>query len=143
LPLDNRRAFDLDKMFYQWDVQWQKLFDVRSAVLKAIEKQREQGVIKHSLESRILISFEGELLKELQPLFERIEKSGQSLMDFLREFFIVSQVLMQPSGLRGDDNGLKVDVERAQGEKCPRCWQYDTAPERDNLCRRCYKIVEK
>jgi isoleucyl-tRNA synthetase len=146
LPLDGKKEIDLVSIFNRWDDEWAKLFDVRDAVLKAIELQREKGIIKHSLESRVLILFDKDLLKELSPLFERISASGQNLTQFLREFFIVSQVeitndttLLSPTQVKG----AAVAVERAQGKKCPRCWQYDAHSERDDLCRRCYKIVEK
>jgi len=130
----------------QLDLQWKKLFAVRDAVLKAIELQREKGVVKHSLESRVLIFFDTNLLKELQPLFGRIDMSAQSLIDFLSEFFIVSQVNVEESakGL-GDTHlpGLFVKVERASGQKCPRCWKYSVDIHEKNLCNRCFRIIKK
>jgi len=150
LPLGARKEFDVQQIEVQWDAQWDKLFDVRNAVLKAIELQREKGIIKHSLESRVLIFFDGDLLKILQPLFKRIEAKGQRLPDFLRELFIVSQVdildskeSLEPSLL----DGACVAVERAQGKKCPRCWQFNPvqhdAGHKHDLCDRCYSVIKE
>ena len=33
-------------------------------------------------------------------------------------------------------------VEHAAGKKCPRCWQWDTTNDPDDLCRRCQRIVQ-
>lgn len=146
LALEPSRELSLIEIERQFDKQWQELFSVRNAVLKAIELQRAQGIIKHSLESRVLIFFDEELLKELRPLFERSKKSKQSLIDFLREFLIVSQVEIRTNGEGLADSqlvGLKIKIERAQGEKCPRCWQYDTSSHEHHLCDRCFKIIKR
>lgn len=43
----------------------------------------------------------------------------------------------------GEFAGLAVKVERADGEKCPRCWHYSTTagrnPVHPALCSRCGK----
>jgi len=146
VPSDMKKEFDIVGVERQWDLQWATLFDVRDAVLKAIELQREQGIIKHSLESRALIFFDEPLLKELKPLFDRIQASGQSLVNFLREFFIVSQVEIKgkSEGLVDSQlSGLKIQIERARGEKCPRCWQYDVTLHEHNLCERCFNIISE
>jgi len=39
--------------------------------------------------------------------------------------------------------GLTVAVEHAQGEKCPRCWNWDTDYHADGLCDRCWQVLHK
>ena len=45
----------------------------------------------------------------------------------------------------GELAGLAVKVERAEGEKCPRCWHYATDiganPEHPSVCGRCVENV--
>jgi isoleucyl-tRNA synthetase len=117
---------------------WEKLKDVRSALLKEIELQREKQIVKHSLEAHVQLYIDptAEYASELDTLFTQ---------DFLKEFLIVSQCTIQQNA---DDlhetelKGLYARVEHAQGVKCPRCWQWDVSSDSDDLCRRCVKIVK-
>jgi isoleucyl-tRNA synthetase len=127
---------------------WQLLLQIRQAVLKALESKRAEGIISHSLDARIVLSFALEDLQEktLQKLYTLIESSGQHVSEFLKEFFIVSQIeiVRNPAGLEQSDlRGLYISVERAQGNKCPRCWQWDIATNADHLCNRCFKVLQK
>jgi isoleucyl-tRNA synthetase len=71
---------------------WPELFAIRSSILKAIELQREQGIIKHSLESNVLIFFDKEFLDKLAPFLALLAQRGQTFETFLREYCIISQV---------------------------------------------------
>jgi isoleucyl-tRNA synthetase len=61
--------------------------------------------------------------------------------DDLPMLFIVSHVDLQAGG----ENGVEVEVARADGEKCARCWR--TVPsvsdraETEGLCERCIDAV--
>lgn len=127
--------------------EWELLRKVRSAVLKAIEIQREKGLIKHSLEAHVLIYFAPELIDS--PLFaefiKHLRTTHQTIEDFFREFFIVSSVTVakkQEGLVETELPGLFVHVEHAQGVKCPRCWNWDTGERPYGLCHRCLPIVE-
>jgi isoleucyl-tRNA synthetase len=55
--------------------------------------------------------------------------------------FIVSQVILEP----GDE--LSVAVERAEGEKCERCWKYSTKVGQDaaypTVCDTCSAALQE
>ncbi|HZW61530.1 MAG TPA: isoleucine--tRNA ligase [Candidatus Babeliales bacterium] len=129
-----------------YEEQWKFLHEMRSAILKQIEGLREKGIIKHSLEARVIIYIdEAGLGEQLQPLFELIETSGQTIDDFFREFLIVSQVEIRSSSgdlPPSDVQGLFVMVDRAVGGKCPRCWNWDDTQNAQGLCRRCQRVLE-
>ena len=120
--------------------------------MKAIEKQRELGVIKHPLEVALTIKFNlpQEEMAMLQEFLNDLEKTGQTSQDFYKEFFVVSEVddlyedddyddeeddfdeedefdedEEEDEDLFFDLSGLEVRVDRASGDKCPRCWQYE------------------
>jgi isoleucyl-tRNA synthetase len=65
--------------------------------------------------------------------------------DELPFLFIVSQVDLVEGGegAVSDEGlpGLSVDVEKAEGEKCQRCWNYSTtvgtAQDKPEICTRC------
>ena len=118
--------------------------DVRSAILKSIEQLREQGIIKHSLEARVTVCFDEDKLGGVDELVKQLNK--QSLQDFFKEFLIVSQFEKQDNKDRLEPTlveGLYVLVQPAQGNKCPRCWQWQETNHPDNLCPRCVTIFIK
>lgn len=124
--------------------QWQPLKQIRSAVFKVTEPLREQGIIKHPLEARVIVHFDAELRAGLASLLADIDASAQGLSLFLKEFFIASEVVITvtPDDLEKTNvKGFFVRVERAQGDKCPRCWQWEVTTRPDKLCKRCAIIV--
>lgn len=125
---------------------WQILKEMRSALLKAIELQREKQIIKHSLEAQVTMYLDpiAEYYQNIQRFFMAVEDKGESVEDFLREFLIVSQctIVQDLTNLEETEyKGLYARVEHAAGKKCPRCWQWDTVSDADDLCRRCQKVL--
>jgi len=111
--------------------RWQRLFDVREEVYRAIEQARQSGVIGKPLESKVIISAPGgeyEFLKSFEAELPSV--------------FIVSQVELEKSG---DGAELSVKVDKPSGVKCERCWlvleSVGSNPEHPTLCSRCADAV--
>jgi len=109
--------------------------------------QREKKIMSHSLEAAVTVYFDldDERLKHLHDFYKMLDAAGQDVDAFFKEFLIVSQFTiattnenLQHSGL----DGLLVKVEKASGDKCPRCWQWDISDHEHKLCRRCSDIVD-
>ena len=70
------------------------------------------------------------------------------MKDELAAAFIVSQVeLSDGAGETASDmEGLSITVQKADGEKCERCWAYSTTvgecEEHPTLCARCAAVVK-
>lgn len=127
---------------------WEQVLQVRSALLKAIEIQRELGLIKHSLEARLVVYVDPQspVYDGMQILQEQLALTKETVEQFLKEFLIVSQVELGKSSVDLAPSvveGLFVNVSHAKGEKCPRCWQWSETPHHYNLCGRCAAIVKK
>ena len=119
---------------------WAVLADVRNAVTRAIEPlraEREKG-IGHSLDAFVTLYLSDELKRRLE-----------GLQTDLRAYFIVSQLALRPlseapdNAFRdGDVEGLAIAVEKARGEKCPRCWIYSTEISAEQpVCPRCAGVL--
>ena len=126
--------------------QWATLKDLRSVLLKAIEEQREKGLIKHPLEASLTVFIDTSKpeFESLKNFFSYIEKRGRSLAQFFKEFLIVSQFNLVDSAINlkeTTDKGIAVNVEVAQGDKCPRCWHFDQTRNVDKLCHRCEEVL--
>lgn len=136
------KEFNSLEYFQMWD----NLLQIRTAVLKRLEELRTADIIRHSLDARISIhissAFEG--YGSLQLLLNSI--SGQNLEQFLKEYFIVSQIDLSNSALSDMQEiipGVFVGVNKALGEKCVRCWQWSTDIQADGLCARCVDVLNK
>jgi len=125
---------------------WELLIGIRDALLKAIEVEREKGLIKHPLEARLILSFEFDDsdIKLINNFFDQLRKAGQTPEEFFKEFLIVSQVDLSGTNentIETELKGLRAKVEKALGQKCPRCWHYDVTQNEYDLCQRCQDIV--
>ncbi|MEP7270878.1 MAG: isoleucine--tRNA ligase [Acidobacteriota bacterium] len=108
--------------------RYTRLFEIRSAVLKALEDARNSKLIGSGLEASVTISADAETIAFL-------ETFGEALPFIL----IVSQVQFVAA------SALSVSIERAAGEKCERCWNYatdvGTDPRYSGACGRCVKSL--
>jgi isoleucyl-tRNA synthetase len=108
------------------------LIDIRDAVNRALESARQGKTIGNSLGARVSLRASG----ATGELLERYR-------DDLPMLFIVSQVSLDvtPAG----PNEVAIDVARAEGHKCARCWRMvdaiSSSPDTDGLCDRCVDAV--
>ena len=124
--------------------RWETVARVREAVMKQLELARMAGTIGSPLEARV------RLVVETAPLREMLGSRTAAL----EEAFVVSGVEVAPADGRGAGvevaavaEGLaRVDVERAPGAKCARCWKYrvEVGQDREHpeLCARCRAAVQ-
>lgn len=127
--------------------EWELILTLRDTLLKAIERKREMGLIKHPLEASIFLS-----LDRMNPVFEQLLQSvqkeqslqGKTLEDFFKELMVVSQVHLvdETTKLTEFDKGVFVEIAQAEGEKCPRCWHYEKTEHELKLCQRCQRIID-
>ena len=73
-------------------------------------------------------------------------------MDGLRDWLLVSQLQLggEPWAellASQDDPIALIEVSRARGTKCERCWHYEgdvgRHPEHPHLCGRCVEVLER
>ncbi|MCF7925961.1 MAG: isoleucine--tRNA ligase [Candidatus Izimaplasma sp.] len=111
------------------EAKYDKFMAIRSNVLKALETARDEKVIGKSFDSKLTLYPEGDV-KELL----------QSLPIDLGQVFIVSQFEMKEGTGKYTFDNLSIDVEKAEGDKCERCWQIVEETD-EGLCERCEEIV--
>jgi isoleucyl-tRNA synthetase len=118
-------------------LEWEKLHALRTEVLQVLERRRAQKFINASLEAKIRLRSKGLYLE----LLERHAKDLPGL-------FIVSQVEVLPfdGPVDGDHaEPFQVEVLRADGTKCQRCWNYSThvgeKPRYPGVCERCSEAL--
>lgn len=145
-PYNLHTGIDSASTLSDYEIAWQSLEEIRGFVLKALEQIRDQGLIGHSLDARVQISITSDFSQfaKILALFNQL--SGQSGSEFLKEYFIVSQVHIHEQPLLSmatPVTGLHIMVDKAAGAKCPRCWQWSTACVDGITCERCDKVLNK
>jgi isoleucyl-tRNA synthetase len=108
---------------------WTKLIEVRDKVNVALEAARQDKVIGNSLGARVTVRAGGELGALLEGRREDLPM-----------LFIVSEVEFT----RVASDELGIEVAKAEGSKCPRCWR--TVPalvtvSDGEICGRCADAV--
>jgi isoleucyl-tRNA synthetase len=120
--------------------KWITLLEIRQKVAKALEEARAEKLIGSSLEAKIVLEAPSAVLDLI------------AAIDEPHDFFIVSQLETRVTDEKVNEEepadkaaGVTVEVKRADGEKCPRCWKYYTElfPIEDypDACSRCAGVV--
>ena len=122
------------------DEKWSRLLKLRGDVAKALEIARKDRLIGHSLEAHVDIFSDQDMHAFLQ------DNSGE-----LVSFFIVSSVTTHcntppPDIFQSSEiNGLSIQISRAGGSKCSRCWNYSETVGKDTehpaVCSRCTEAL--
>jgi isoleucyl-tRNA synthetase len=118
--------------------RWDRLRDIRSEVLKALEEVRTKGQIGAALQAEITILAKADIIHFLRSFGEE-----------LRFVFLVSHVnLLEDALIEADlfPAGVKVTVHPSNYHKCERCWHYQanvgSYKEHPTLCGRCVDNLE-
>lgn len=120
----------MDAADSELDARWERIFEIRDEVLRSLESARGEKLIGSSLEAKVILTTDAETTRFLLDYYEQ-----------LRHIFIVSQVEVH----EGDT--FAVRIEKADGEKCERCWNYSTKVGESNrfptCCERCSAALEE
>ncbi|WP_058912182.1 isoleucine--tRNA ligase [Entomohabitans teleogrylli] len=123
------------------DNYWDELLQVRGEVNKVIEQARADKRLGGSLEAAVTLYAQPELAAKLTALGDELRfvllTSGAQVADYA-----AAPADAQQSELL---KGLKVALQKAEGEKCPRCWHYTTdvgkVAGHADICGRCVSNV--
>ncbi|MDI7252423.1 MAG: class I tRNA ligase family protein, partial [Actinomycetota bacterium] len=116
------------------DAGLEEIFDhllrLREQVTKAIEEKRTAKELGTSLEAMVRLTLPGSWKELVEPRKE-----------LLATLFIVSRVEVD----YGEGEEVRVEVGKAPGSRCSRCWNYRPSVGRDSdhpeLCDRCLPVV--
>jgi isoleucyl-tRNA synthetase len=114
---------------------WNELRSVRDDVLKALEEARNNKLIGTGLEAQVLITAS-------DPLHALLKRHQAEL----RYLFIVSAVTLI-AGAGNGAAGIHVEIKKAEGQKCDRCWNYSIHVGEDKnyptICERCSAVLKE
>jgi isoleucyl-tRNA synthetase len=125
--------------------RWSAIFQIRDVALRELEGARVTKVIGSSLEASIKLTLNWEYYDLLKPYQDK---------DQLRYIFIVSETELVRADMRPKDDIstgaiplIEVEVRRADGQKCERCWNYSTrvgeSSRYPTVCERCVEGLKE
>ena len=135
-PAVNREFID-----EELEKKWERLWKIRDEVNKALELKRQEKFIGNALEAKVTLYAGDAAYKILE-----------DYRTFLPALFIVSSVGVEKisDAAEGaysstDYDGLVILIERAEGKKCQRCWNWSLSvgeyKDHPELCKRCREAV--
>ena len=112
---------------------WKRLLEVREQVNAALEQKRKDKIIGTSLGASVVLRASG-------PVAALLDARRSDLPMLLN----VSAVSLHVGSLAGDDV-VQVEVDKAAGVKCDRCWRVvptvRTEPKWAGICDRCVEAL--
>jgi isoleucyl-tRNA synthetase len=148
LPMTNKQEFVFEDEWYSSlftlsdnealnSEYWAQILAIRSEVNKVLEQGRNDKVIGGALEAAVTLYADDDIVATLAKLENE-----------LRFVLLTSQASVKPlqaapaNAVQSDIQGLKIELAKAQGDKCPRCWHYtvDNEPT-THLCKRCAENI--
>jgi isoleucyl-tRNA synthetase len=115
---------------------WVTLLAVRETTLKALEAARNAKQIGKGLEAQVKLTV-------ADPVYSVLSR----YRDHLRYLFIVSQVTLEQKPSGNGTGSVQVEVSKADGKKCERCWNYSIHvgenPSYPTICERCSAVLDE
>jgi len=114
--------------------KWAKLFTLRESALLQLEKERQAKNIGKALDAKVIVTGPAKVFGVL----------ADEDREVLRELLNVSQVIVRD---QPDAATMSVDVAKAEGQKCERCWHWELDIGADTrhpaICGRCAAAVRE
>jgi isoleucyl-tRNA synthetase len=119
--MPEKSGISVDDKFVQ---KWQWIQKLREEVLVKLEAMRSEKVIGKSLEAKVTV--------KCAAVAENAGISDSELA--------TACIVSQASIVNNAGGELEIIVEKADGNKCERCWVYSTSVS-DDLCERCARVA--
>jgi len=134
----------------------ERILELRALVNRQLESCRASGALGASLEAQVHLALEdGEAAAPLAAALQWLEASAHPSVDNLADWLLVSNLELGGAGLpaasaevlaEAHEAGLRVRIAKADGQKCERCWHYETDigqhSAHPSLCGRCVAVLD-
>ena len=115
--------------------KWNTIKNIRKVITGALEKKRADKFIGSSLEAHIKVYLEDSIKDSI----------GNISLD---DISITSSFEILPYNKNNlcfemeEVNGVGIEVEKAKGKKCNRCWKYSEINKDKDICNRCEEAIK-
>ena len=114
--------------------KWLLVKNIRKVATGAIEKIREEKIIRSSLEAHLDIYVNQEIFTKIKDVsFNEITITSSTKLKLTDE---------ASSGFEIEDfPNIKVKASKVGGYKCQRCWKYEEQLINEEICKRCHDAI--
>ncbi|MCP9806949.1 isoleucine--tRNA ligase [Cyanobium sp. T1B-Tous] len=128
----------------------ERILELRALVNRQLESCRASGALGASLEAQVHLEL-GEGSEAPAAALEWLANSAHPTVDNLADWLLVSSLQQgntPPNNplVDASEGGITVRISRAEGEKCERCWHYETDigqhSAHPSLCGRCVTVLD-
>ena len=114
--------------------KWSIVKNIRKVATGAIEKVREDKIIRSSLEAHLDIYVSEDIFAKIQDVsFNEIAITSSYKLNIFNE---------NSSGFELEDvPNTKVKASKVNGNKCQRCWKYEDELVNEEICKRCHDAI--
>ena len=118
----------------QLNEKWNLIKNIRKVATGAIEKIREEKIIRSSLEAHLDIFISKESFDKVnEVMFDEIAITSSFKLHTIDE---------NTQGFSIDDiENVKVQASKVSGLKCQRCWKYEQELVKNEICNRCNDAI--
>ena len=126
-----------------------QILELRALVNRQLESCRSAAKLGASLEAQVQLSL-GEGSEATQAALSWLENSAHPKVDNLADWLLVSALEIGGSNpeavlAEASENGITVQIRKAAGQKCERCWHYESDigehAAHPTLCGRCVEVL--
>ena len=126
-----------------------QILELRALVNRQLESCRSAAQLGASLEAQVQLSL-GEGSEATQAALSWLENSAHPKVDNLADWLLVSALEIGGSSAEAvlaeaSENGISVQIRKAAGQKCERCWHYESDigehAAHPTLCGRCVEVL--
>lgn len=126
-----------------------QILELRALVNRQLESCRSAANLGASLEAQVQLSL-GEGSESTQAALTWLENSAHPKVDNLADWLLVSALEIGGSNpeavlAEASENGITVQIRKAAGQKCERCWHYESDigehAAHPTLCGRCVEVL--
>nr|WP_322766115.1 isoleucine--tRNA ligase [Cyanobium usitatum] len=132
----------------QLEAPMERILELRSLVNRQLESCRSSGQLGASLEAQVQLELEAG--SSADEALGWLASSSHPSVDNLADWLLVSGLKkggVAPAELLAEAsaNGITVRIAKAEGQKCERCWHYETDigqhSAHPSLCGRCVEVL--
>lgn len=139
--LNDMPSYDEKYSDPETEEKYNRLFEVRDDIMKALEEARFKKQIGKSLDAAIVIY--GDKDSDAMKIFEEFKNELKTV--FIVSAATLSYEIAPENAFSETEHGIKITVEKAAGHKCERCWMYsDDGSVQDGtyICARCLEALK-
>lgn len=120
--------------------RWAGITAVKSAISRGLEKARSEGHIGHPLEAQVKV-----IPGDLSDVLNSYSLAEWETFNIVSDFRIVDDNDVATSAVvwQDEETGVTVGINKAPGQKCPRCWKYSEETDSAGLCPRCSSVMSE